>query len=109
MFEEGAADQVADAAGFERGGGLEIFEFEEDAAGDWVSIVGRPLRWSVCTILQLWTERRTRSMGSKPKVWGGLETVDYPYLKDSNVVVGCSRVVVKSDAEVRTRQRKLST
>ena len=34
MREQGAADQVADAAGFEGGGGLEVFEFEEDAAGD---------------------------------------------------------------------------
>lgn len=30
--EEGAADEVADAAGLEGGGGLEVFEFEEDAA-----------------------------------------------------------------------------
>lgn len=40
--EEGAADQVADAAGLEGGGGLEVFEFEEDAAvgggGVWVSV-----------------------------------------------------------------------
>ena len=31
--EEGAADQVAHAAGLEGGGRLEVFEFEEDAAG----------------------------------------------------------------------------
>ena len=33
MCEEGAADQVADAAGLEGAGGLEVFELEEDAAG----------------------------------------------------------------------------
>ena len=33
MGEEGAADQVADAAGLEGAGGLEVFELEEDAAG----------------------------------------------------------------------------
>lgn len=33
MREEGAADQIADAAGLEGGGGLEVLEFEEDAAG----------------------------------------------------------------------------
>lgn len=33
MSEEGAADQVADAAGFEGAGGLQVFKFEEDAAG----------------------------------------------------------------------------
>lgn len=32
MCEEGAADQIANTAGLERGGGLEVFEFEEDAA-----------------------------------------------------------------------------
>ena len=38
---EGAADQVAHAAGLEGPGGLEVFELEEDAAaGVWVSIVG---------------------------------------------------------------------
>lgn len=40
MRELGAADQIADAAGLERGGGLEVFEFEEDAAeGGLVSVV----------------------------------------------------------------------
>ena len=32
VCEEGAANQVANAAGLEGGGGLEVFEFEEDAA-----------------------------------------------------------------------------
>ena len=41
MREEGAADQITHAAGLEGAGGLEVFEFEEDAArrGGWVSIV----------------------------------------------------------------------
>lgn len=46
--EEGAADEVADAAGLEGGGGLEVFEFEEDAAvggrGVLVSGVGKGRR-----------------------------------------------------------------
>ncbi len=33
MHEEGAADQVADAAGLEGAARLEVFELEEDAAG----------------------------------------------------------------------------
>ena len=41
VCEEGAADQVADAAGFEGAGRLEVLEFEEDAAlVGWVSVVG---------------------------------------------------------------------
>ena len=40
VCEEGAADQVADAAGFEGAGRLEVFEFEEDAAWGGVSMVG---------------------------------------------------------------------
>lgn len=82
--EEGAADEVADAAGLEGGGGLEVFEFEEDAAaggrGVLVSGVekGRRRVMGVCTILQLWRERRTRSEGSRPRVWGGRGVVDSP-------------------------------
>lgn len=33
MSEEGAPDEVANAAGFEGAGGLEVFKFEEYAAG----------------------------------------------------------------------------
>ena len=36
MREEGASDEVADAAGLEGGGGLEILELEEDTAGGMV-------------------------------------------------------------------------
>ena len=39
MCEEGAADQIANTAGLERGGGLEVFEFEEDAAGEVWSVL----------------------------------------------------------------------
>lgn len=39
VCKEGAADQVANAAGLEGGGGLEVFEFEEDAAvGGWSAL-----------------------------------------------------------------------
>ena len=33
MREQGATDQIADATGLKGGGRLEVFEFEEDAAG----------------------------------------------------------------------------
>ncbi len=38
MREEGAADQVADAAGLEGAARLEVFELEEDAAGGGVGV-----------------------------------------------------------------------
>ena len=65
---------------------MEVFELEEDAAARGffgVSMVGkRVVEWDfVCTILQLWRGPRTRSTGSKPRAWGGLEVVDYPCLK----------------------------
>ena len=85
----------------------------------WEKVVG----WGiVCTILQLWRERRTRSMGSIPRVWGGLEVVDYPLLKMlglfsellpirtqlciSRLLKGT--VLVTLDAEGRKRPEELS-
>ena len=51
-------------------------------AGVWVSGVGEVVGWEIaCTILRLWRERRTRSTGSIPRAGGGLEMVDYPWLK----------------------------
>ena len=78
---------------------MEVFEFEEDAAGGegWpVSVVEEGGRGpAVRTILQLWREQRTQSEGSRPRAWGGQGMVGFPCLKFLGFFGRCCR----SDAD----------
>ena len=70
--EEGLSDEVADAAGFEGAGWLEVFEFEEDATVKGISGAvegGNGAGGRECTILRLWRARRILSEGWRSRVW----------------------------------------